>query len=225
MNDNRPFIRKTIAVMLLVFPVFLMLGFALHFSSIHKFFHFKFTRPPYDAGRMFEMLSGGHSHGFLVAHYIVYIGVPLMMLVILSLAWILYRQLPLVAFIGAAVGIVGCLATSGVMSCWLSFAAVGRVSPENYTGAKAALIELTRMAGALNLVTQASYLTFWGMIIMALGLIKTKMFPLWSMICVITGSVLFILFMDMDNWMFIGSILILIGLIPVSRKIAAGKDM
>jgi hypothetical protein len=223
MNANQVFIRKAMAVMLLVFPLILMLGFALHFSSLESFFRFRLQRPVYHAERMFDMVVRGYSHGFLVAHFVVYLAVPLMMLVILSLAWLLFRQMPLIAFTGAVVGIIGCVATAGVIAAWLSFPAVGRVSPEYYDGARAALIELTRMTGVLKMITTASYLAFVGMIMLAAGLIRTKMFPLWSMFSIIAGSLLFLLFMDMDNWMFIGSVLILIGLIPVSRKISSGS--
>jgi hypothetical protein len=222
MNASQHFVRKTLAVLLLIFPLFLMLGFAMHFRSWESFFHFRWANPPYNAEGMFYMLIRGHSHIFLVAHYVVYIAIPLMLIVVLCLAWVLYQQMPIIAFIGGMVGVVGCMAMSGVMSSWLSFAAIERVTPEHYEGAKAALIELTRMKGSLLLVTQASYCTFWGIIILALALIKAKAFPVWNMISLILGSILFILFMDMDNWMFIGAVCILLGLIPVAKKIARG---
>jgi hypothetical protein len=111
---------------------------------------------------------------------------------------------------------------SGVISTWLSFSAVGRVAPEYYDGAKAALIELTRMEGPLKTVTALSYLTFIGLIILAAGLLQFRIFRIWNMIAIILGSTLFLAFMDLDNWMFIGTILILIGLIPVSRKLSRG---
>ena len=219
MDTNRIFIRKTIANSILVFPFTLLLGFAMHFSSLEKFFKFRLVKPVYNAEHMFHMLTGGHSHLFVVAHAIVFIAIPLMLLVILVLAWFLYEKLPLMAFVGAVIGVVGCVAMAGVLSTWLSFSAVGRVTPENYEGAKAALIELTRMQGVLKTVTAVSYLTFIGMIILAAGLLQMGTFKKWNMLSIMLGSALFLAFMDLDNWMFIGTVLILIGLIPVSRKL------
>ena len=220
MNSSQVFVRKTIAIMLLIFPVFLLLGFALHFRSIDQFFRFRWSNPPYNAEGMFNMLVSGRSHIFLVAHNIVYIAVPLMLITVLCLAWVLYEKMPILAFLGGMVGVVGCLAMSGVMSSWLSFAAIERVGPQHYDGAKTALIELTRIKGALGLVTHASYCVFYGIIILALALIRAKLFSIGSMICLIIGSILFILFMDMDNWMFIAAIFLLIGLVPVAKRIA-----
>src|SRR5689334_7252957 len=124
MDTNRIFIRKTIAFSLLIFPFTLLLGFALHFSSLEKFFKFRVVRPAYNAEHMFHMLTGGHSHLFIVAHAIVFIAIPLMLLVILVLAWFLYKNSPIMAFVGAVIGVIGCVAMAGVLSSWLSFSAV-----------------------------------------------------------------------------------------------------
>jgi len=219
MESNRIIIRKIIAWLLLVFPFTLLLGFAMHFSSLEKFFKFRFVKPAYNAEHMFYMLTGGKSHLFIVAHAIVFVAIPLMLLVVLVLGWFLYKQSPIMAFVGAVIGVIGCIAIAGVLSSWLSFSAVGRVAPEYYDGAKAALIELTRMQGVLKTVTALSYLTFIGLIILAAGLLQSGVFRKWNMLSIMLGSALFLAFMDLDNWMFIGTILILIGLIPVSRKL------
>lgn len=219
MDSSHLFIRKTTAVLLLIFPFTLLLGFALHFSSLEKFFKFRLVKPTYNAEHMFHMLTGSNPHLFIVAHAIVFVAIPLMLLVVLVLAYFLYTKSPIMAFVGAAIGIVGCIAMAGVLSAWLSFSAVGRVAPEHYEGAKAALIELTRMQGVLKTVTALSYLTFIGMIILAAGLLQSGLFRVWNMLSIILGSALFLAFMDLDNWMFIGTILILIGLIPVSKKL------
>lgn len=223
MDSNRLFIRKTIAFLLLVFPFTLLLGFALHFSSLEKFFKFRLVKPVYNAEHMFYMLTTGNPHLFVVAHAIVFVAIPLMLLVVLVLAWFLYKKSPIMAFIGAVVGVIGCIATAGVLSSWLSFSAVGNVAPEHYEGAKAALIELTRIQGVLKTVTALSYLTFIGLIILAAGLLQSGTFKKWNMLSIMLGSALFLAFMDLDNWMFIGTILILIGLIPVSKRLGSGE--
>src|SRR6476469_3499532 len=115
MDSNRIFVRKTLAFLLLVFPFTLLLGFAMHFSSLEKFFKFRLVKPAYNAEHMFYMLTGGHSHLFVVAHAIVFIAIPLMLLVILVLAWFLYKSSPIMAFVGGVIGVVGCVAMAGVL--------------------------------------------------------------------------------------------------------------
>lgn len=212
-------IKKFLAASLLLFPTLAIIAFVLHFHSWGAFFHFYFTRPPYHAENLFEALVSGRGHSFLIAHIFVDIAIPFLLLTILTLAWYLVKTSQTLAILGAATGIIGSLAMAGVIASWLSFAAVGHVDPQYYDGARAALIELTRMQGILHANTLLSYLTFYGLIILSAGLAYKKTFPATSMILIATGALLFILFMDMDNWMMIGTILLCIGLIPVIRRL------
>jgi len=212
-------VKKCLAFGLLLFPVLSILAFALHFHSLPAFFHFKWTRPPYDAARLFDALAGGRGHGFVVAHFIIYLAVPFLLLTILVLSWYLLQTNQMLALLGAALGITGCLAMAGVIASWLSFAAVGHVTPEYYDGAKAALVELTKMQGILGLNTGASYCIFIGLIILAAGLMMGKQFPRVHMLLIMAGCILFIFFMDMDNWMLIGTVLLGLGLIPVAKRL------
>ena len=211
--------KKIVASSLLLFPLLSILGFLLHFHSVHSFFNFQWQRPPYDAGRLFDALAAGRGHGYMLAHTIVYGALPFLLVTILVLAWYLRQTSPMLAFLGAAIGIIGSLALAGVVSSWLSFAAIGRVGPQYYEGARAGLIELTNKRGFLQWNTGCSYLTFVGLILLAVGLWIRKQFPAGNMICIIVGSLLFVLFMDMDNWMLIGTVFLSIGLWPVLKKL------
>ena len=212
-------VKKVLAFTLLLFPVLSILGFLLHFHSIPAFFHFTLERPPYDAGRLFDALVAGRGHGFVLAHVIVYLATPFLVITTMVLAWYLLRSNQWLALAGAAAGIAGCLAMAGVLSSWLSFAAIGHVAPQYYEGAKAALLELTKKQGFLGFNSACSYLAFCGLIILAAGLLVSKQFRAGNMICIIFGSLLFIFFMDMDNWMLIGTVFLLIGLLPVARRL------
>jgi hypothetical protein len=112
---------------------------------------------------------------------------------------------------------------AGVVSSWLSFAAIGRVQPAYYDGARAALIELTNKQGFLKWNTGCSYLAFIGLMLLAAGLWRSRQFPKINMICILLGSLLFIFFMDMDNWMLIGSILLSVGLLPVIKRLWSNR--
>jgi hypothetical protein len=211
--------KRALAFTLSLYPVLAILGFVLHFHSVHSFFNFTFVRPPYDSGHLFDALVAGRGHGFIMAHVVVYLAVPFLLVTTLVLAGYLFHANPFLAFLGAAIGIIGCIAMAGVVSSWLSFASIGGVHPEFYDGARAALAELTKKEGFLLWNTGFSYLGFIGLIVLAAGLTMTRQFPLRNMVCVLVGSLLFVFFMDMDNWMLIGTILLGIGLLPVIRKL------
>lgn len=215
-------VKKAIAVALLIFPVFAILGFALHFSALPNFFHFRWQRPPYDAGRLFDALTAGHGGHFMMAHVIVDLSLPFLVLILMVLGLSLYRSAPRLALLGVSVGMIGLLALAGVMATWLGFGAISHVAPGDYPGARSALIELSRMQGALGWNTEVSYGAFVGVMVLAAGLWLRRQFPGWAMGCLIGGCTLFLLFMDMDNWMLIGTVLMGIGLVPAVRKLWRG---
>ena len=216
---NLSFTKKCLAFCLLAFPVLSILAFLLHFHSLSGFFHFTWTRPPYHAEGLFNALVSGRGHGFVVAHSFVYLAMPFLILTILVLTWYLLQVDQVLALVGAVLGIIGGLAMVGVIATWLSFAGVAHVDPQYYDGARAALVELTKMQGTLGLNTTLSYACFIGLIILSGGLIIRRQFPPLNMILIMVGSLLFILFMDMDNWMLIGTVLLGIGLIPVVKRL------
>jgi hypothetical protein len=219
MNSNNYFLKKTAAVVLLVFPAIMMLAFVMHFSSFHSFFNFRLSRDVYDAGKLFDVLVGARGHGFIMAHFVAVISVPLFFMTMMILGSLLYPDKPLMATIGVIIGVVGCTAMAAVFGAWLSFTGIATVDKSDYAGARIAFIELVRMKGALKIFTSLSNLCFISIVILATGLIWAKKFDLWRMLCIIVGAILFIIFMDMDNWMFIGSFLLLLGFMLISRKL------
>lgn len=210
-------VRKILAVLLLLFPVTMMLGFLLHFRSFESFFQFKLSHGTYNAGSLFDTLVSGRGHIFTVAHFVVFLAIPLFMLAILILSWFLFPDRPLLAFTGAAIGMTGCTCMAGMIAIWLSFTGIYGVDMQYYEGAKAGFIQLVEMKGILKFMTIGSYGCFISMIILAAGLIKQ--FSLWNMLAIIAGAVLFLIFMDLDNWMFIASVLLLTGFISLSKKL------
>lgn len=225
MQSSTLSIRKTLAVLLLLFPAIMMLAFLLHFSSVHTFFNFHLHRAPYDAGKLFDALVEGRGHSFVMAHTIGFLSIPLFMITILLLAWLLYQHKPFWAFIGAAIGIIGCAGMSAVFGAWLSFSGIHTLNPQYYAGAREGFIELVKMKGMLKFFTMLSYLSFTGMAILATGLAYAKQFKLINMLSIIIGSMLFVIFMDMDNWMFTGSVLLIIGFLPIAKRLRMSSGL
>ena len=54
----------------------------------------------------------------------------------------------------------------------------------------------------------------------ALALVGARDLPKWSPLAVATGASLFVAFWDLDNWMLIGAVLILVGFRPMRSQLA-----
>lgn len=217
MDQIKHTLKRVLATSLLIFPSVLIIAFIMHIHSANDLFNFKLEKPVYDASRLFDSLIRDGGASFIHSHAIAYLSVPFMVLTILYLGKILYARKPVFAFIGVAIGVLGSLFMAGFFGAWLSFSAVSQVEPENYTGAKAALNELTRMSGVLKIITQLSLLSLIGIIVLCVGFVSTKLLPKWSPIAIVVGCLIILVFMGLANWMLMGSVFIFIGLIPVSQ--------
>lgn len=191
----------------------------MHIHSMDYLLDFKLQRPPYDTDRLFGELIQTRGGNFLHAHVLAYCCIPFMIVTIFSLGYILYNKKPLWAVSGVATGIAGAVCMAGFFAIWISFSAIAQVAPQHYVGAKATLVELTRMAGVLKAITILSFLSLFGIVILSSGLLKTRLLPLWSPAFIISGCLLISIFWGLPNWMLIGSVFLLTGLVPVSQYI------
>ncbi len=137
------------------------------------------------------------------------------------MSWFLYADKPIFTIISVITGIIGCMALAAVFGAWLSFSGVATVNRNDYEGARAGFTELVKMKGMLKMITMGSYLSFISIMILAIGLISTKKFNTWNLFAIIIGSIIFVVFMDLDNWMFVGSLFLLVGFIPVYKRLRA----
>lgn len=218
-------LRRITAFVLLGFPLLLIIGFALHFQSFGQFWNFQLHYEPATGESVYRMLRGPGPSRFALAHWFAYSAVPLLMLSGLSLAYLLYPLRPGWAVAGGVICLVGSLFMSGVFAAWLSFTAVSNVPAAFEKETIAVLGELTRMQGALLLITRLSYLSLFGLALLALGFWQTNLIPRWASGCLLVGSLLIAVFMDLDNWMLIGAILLLTGFVPVARKLVQSQDL
>lgn len=62
---------------------------------------------------------------------------------------------------------------------------------------------------------------FFGLAVQSLALFGTRLVPRWSPMLVTGGCMLFLLFWDLDNWMLIGAVLMLVGLLPVRAGLSS----
>jgi hypothetical protein len=216
-NATEKTIRVLGSLSLLVLPLVLAVTFLLHFSTLSEFVDFRFVKPPYSADRLLQTLTGpdGGFRRFTLPHVVGYLTLPLFISASLYMAHVLFNKAPWHALIGAASTCVGVVFMGGVFGAWLSFAAVGRVPVEESSTLLPVLMELTTMQGSLMLSSALSSLTFLGLIILGFGLYFGRIVPRWSAVLFILGNILILAFIDLDNWMFIGALFMLVGLFPL----------
>lgn len=209
------------SVSLITLPLLLAIAFALHYTALADFLAFTFVKPPYSAERLLHTLTsqdGGFRH-YTLPHLVGYLALPLFIPASLALAGATIERTPWHALLGAALTCFGVIFLGGVFCAWMSFAAIGGISTETTAGLLSVLQALTTMQGALMLSSALSAFTFLGMIVLGFGLYQSRIVPRWSAALFILGNVLVLAFIDLDNWMFIGALLMLAGLLPLSMKI------
>lgn len=210
---------------LILFPFVLMVAFGMHFQNISEFFVIKFKYEQVPVENTVTMLMGPDAmRNFIAPHLIAYFSVPFMVFASLVLGYFLFRKKPWFAFIGVSLTLVGSVFLAGVFAAWLSFSAIGNMSLNQIEGATTALRELTRMQGPLAMITYLSVLSLLGFLVLAVGLIKSQIVPKWSPLLIFIGNVMIIIFMDLDNWMFVGAFLMLLGFLPISWKLFKNEE-
>ncbi|MFZ5376513.1 MAG: hypothetical protein ACOZAN_02475 [Patescibacteria group bacterium] len=102
---------------------------------------------------------------------------------------------------------------------YLLFTALGNLESNQINRAIPALENLMKMEGALGIITILALPSLVGLLLLALGLMLSKIISKWEGLSIIIGCILFVLFIDLDNWMFIAASLMLIGLLPTNNKL------
>jgi hypothetical protein len=212
---------------LLLFPLILMIAFGLHFETVGEFFVFELRYEPSTASDFMATLTDATARGrYTMAHMVGYLDLPLFIGAALFLGSILFDERPWVATIGAALTVIGTVYMGGVFGSWLSFAALGNLTPDQVAGAIPALEALTEMQGPMLLTTMLSGLSLLGLMVLAGGLLFTDLVPKWSPALIFLGNLTIFVFMDLDNWMMIGALMMLIGSLPISLSyLTAGKRL
>lgn len=215
------------AIALLLAPLAVAVGWALNYSSIGAFFDFAFESPYLRSGRsasteqMLQIINDpSAAFRFLfLPHYFVYAAMPVFIAAALAFARVLRRTAPWHGVVGAALTTVGAVYFVGVLGAWLSFPAIADVSADQVANQLPFLVALTNVKGLLLVSTLLSTLVFLGMIVLGCGLYASRIAPRWSAGLVILGNVIVLAFAGTENWMVLGSVLMLIGLLPVSARL------
>jgi len=222
-TTNDP-IRRTLAATLLVFPCLFVLVFLMHFRHGSEFLHFRLHYVPLPPDRVVTALIRAQNRWPMIhdPHVLGYLSLPFLPLCAFALYLVGKRARPVASAIALTITVTGTIYLGGVFGMWTAFyRGLGLVDAAHTEGAIATFKALTTNQGAFLLTTTLAKLAMIGLAAQALTL--TGKIASWAVVCVVLGAVVFLRFWDLDNWMTIGTLLILAGFIPVRRALLADE--
>jgi hypothetical protein len=216
------FVRRAQATALVGLPVLWLLMFALHFRSLSEFFVLRTRYVPVPAADKVTRLIAARNHWPMIhdPHLLGYLSLPLLTLAAFGLYFIGRSVRPALAALGVAMTVTGTIFIGGVMGLFTAvIRGLGDVDPRYTDGAIATYAAVTAERGAYGLTRTLAELALLGVGIQALALWKSPNIPQWATGASILGCTLFLAFWDVDNMMFVGSLCLLAGFLPVTREI------
>jgi hypothetical protein len=220
-------VRKILAAALLVFPCVFILVFIMHFRRFTDFFQFHEHYVPASPARVVAALIANHNQTPLIhdPHMVGYLALPVFTLCAFALYVLGRGARPFVSAVTLMITIAGSIYMGGVFAMWTAFyRGLGLVDPANLAGATATFAAMTAPHGAFLVTTALAKLAMIGLGAQALVLVGTRVTPLWSIVCVALGCLMFLAFWDLDNWMLIGTVMILVGFIPMRTALLHEVD-
>ena len=214
MSAARPRSSATAAFALLL-PALLVLVFALHLRSLPQLLDFRlhYQPAPPDA-----VVRGLVAHGPRRAllhdpHVIAYLALPLFLVTAIALHRRGSARHPRASACACAITAIGTIYLGGVFGMWTAFYdGLAHVDPRDIDGATAAFAAMTAPRGAFLLTTSLAKLAFAGLALQGLVLWGPALRDRLAASCLAVGSALFLAFWDLDNWMLVGSVLLVVGL-------------
>jgi hypothetical protein len=192
------------ATSLVLAPLLTFIGWAIAHDSIGSFFNFNFNWTPTDGTTKLNAASDPALlfRYYLLPHYFIYSAFPVYIGLAISLMYKLYQKAPWHSFVGVILSIIGSVYFVGVLGAFLSIP-MGSVN----------------MTSILKVSFALCILTFVGNIVQGFALLKTNIVAKWQSILFIVGNILILIFPGTENWMALGSLLMVIALLPLSIKI------
>ncbi len=198
------FMKFVVAISMVLAPLLTFIGWAISHESINSLLDFNFTWSASDGTTNLNSTSDPALvfRYYLLPHYFIYSAFPFYIALAIALMYKLYKKAPWHAFIGVILSIIGSVYFIGVLGAFLSNP-IGSVNPTN----------ILKISFALCI------LVFVGNIIQGVALLKTTILAKWQSILFLLGNILILIFPGVENWMALGSLLILIAFFPLSVKI------
>jgi len=203
------------AVLPLLLPMLLVLVFAMHMRSLPELLDFRLSYVPTPPKAVVPWLIAHGAQRPLLhdPHVIAYLALPLFLATALMLHGLARARRPAASAAACATTMVGTIYLGGLFGMWRSFYdGLARVDARDVDGAIAAFAAMTSPQGAFLLTTSLAKLAFVGLALQGLVLWGRDARTRAASTCIMAGSALFLAFWDLDNWMLVGSVLLLLGL-------------
>jgi hypothetical protein len=198
------FVKVLGGISLVAAPLLTLIGWSIAHKSVSSFLNFDFSFAPSDATA--QLTASSHPsllfRYYLLPHYFIYSSMPVYIGLALTLMHASYKKSPWHSFIGAICSIIGAVYFIGVLGAFLSIP-MGTVI----------------MTNILKVSFGLMMLLFIGNIIIGFSLFKSTILPKWGIWLFIAGNLLILVFPGIENWMALGSFLMMAGLLPLSKKI------
>jgi len=188
---------------LILAPLMTLIGWAIPHDSLSSFLDFNFTREATDATTQINKFNPDEEFRYyLLPHYFIYASMLFYAGLGIFMGYISYKKMPWHALIGSMLIVIGAIYFVGVLGAFLSIP-MGTVNETNI----------------LKISFGLSTFLFIGNLIFGFGMFKTKILPRINAVLFILGTVFIIVFPGIENWMALGSLLILVGVLPLSMTV------
>jgi hypothetical protein len=207
---------------MLLFPCLFILVFIMHFHGWSDFLVFRAHYVQAPPERTVAFLIQAHNQWPLIhdPHVLGYLSLPVIILCAFALHAVGKESRPTASAVGLMLTLSGVIYMGGVFAMWTAFyRGLGLVDPKYTEGATATFIAMTTPTGAFQLTTTLAKLTMVGLAWQGLALLGTRALPHWAPLAIAAGAALFLAFWDLDNWMLLGSLLMLAGFVPIRKRL------
>ncbi len=203
-NKAISFFKVVGGISLILAPLLTFIGWGIAHDSLSTFLDFNFSYRATDVAASLTKNSDPSLliRYYLFPHYFIYASMPIYIGLGLCIMYATYKQTPWHSFIGAVMSIVGAVYFVGVLGAYLS-------TP----------IGTTTITSILKISFGLCMMVFVGNIVLGISLYKSNLIAKWPPLLFILGNVLIIIFPSIENWMSLGSLLMIIGLYPLFKKI------
>jgi hypothetical protein len=204
-----------------------MIVFLMHFHRAAEFFQFKWRYVPRDPEHVVSSLVRAQNHWplFHDPHILGYLSLPLLLFCAFALYQLSRETRPRLSSLGLFVTVSGTIYLGGLFGMWTAFyRGLGGVDPRYLDGAIATFRGMTAPSGAFLLTTTLAKFSLIGLGAQGLLLWRLPGVPRRSAVLIALGCLIIVAFWDLDNWMLIGMLLMMIGfipLVPLWNKLAA----
>ncbi|MFC5497769.1 hypothetical protein ACFPOE_09510 [Caenimonas terrae] len=203
------------AALPMLLPLLLVIVFAMHLRGLPQFLDFRLRYLPTPPQVIVPWLiaHGGQRPLLHDPHVIAYLALPLFLVTALRLHRLAAPGRAAASAAACMVTVVGTIYLGGLFGMWTAFYdGLARVDARDVEGATAAYAAMTSPQGAFLLTTTLAKLAFVGLALQGLVLWGRTARARAASACIIAGAALFLAFWDLDNWMLVGSVLLLVGL-------------